>query len=319
MAVRKLFAVVALGACAVDSPAIDASAATAGAAGQAPVPPRDVLRTGAFTHRDVRESSAAVRSATREGLFWTLNDSGNDARLFAFTLTGRDLGAVRLRGVANRDWEAMATGPCAEGACLYVGEIGDNAARHATVTIWRVPEPVPPGAGRTVELAPAARLVLRYPEGPRDAEAMWVDADTAIWIATKRRLRGPGGRDRPSLVYRAPASAWRVTSNDGAQLTLVDSLPIVPGGRRRTLVTDASLSDPFGTGALPAQLAVRTYELVYIFDVERRSGRPGTLRAQCDVRPLREPQGEGITWLPDGRLLLTTERRFAPLHTLRCP
>lgn len=279
---------------------------------------RDVERSGAFAHRDVVESSAAVRSPSFPGVFWTLNDSGNDARLFAFDAGGLDLGAVRLTGVTNRDWEAMAAGPCPEGRCLYVADIGDNLARHPSVVVWRVAEPEPPGADRASAATPSARLELRYPDGPRDAEAIWVDADTTLWIASKRPERGADGRARPTLVFRAAASAWRDPAAV-AVLALVDSLPNVPGSARRTLVTDAALADPFGTDTAPPLLAVRTYEQLLLFRVERRVGRPLALAARCLLTPLDEAQGEGVSWRADGRLLLTSEGRFAPLHTARCP
>ncbi len=280
-------------------------------------PPRDVASTGAFAHPDIRESSAAVRSFSHAGVYWTLNDSGNDERLFAFDTAGRDLGAVRITGARNRDWEAMATGPCPEGRCLVVGDVGDNLARHETVTLWRVPEPAPPGAGREVASAPARALALRFPDGPRDVEALWMDADTAVWLVTKREVRGDDGARQRAQVYRLPARAWDAAAPVVAEL--VDSLPHVATRNRRTLITDAALSNPFGDSAQVSRLAVRTYELLLVFETEPGSGRPLKLVGHCALDALDERQGEGVAWLPDGRVLLTSEKRRAPLHALRCP
>lgn len=283
--------------------------------------PREVSTLGAFIAKPVREASAAVRSFSHAGVYWTLNDSGNDERLFAFDRTGQDLGAVRVSGARNRDWEAMATGPCEAGRCLYIGDVGDNLSRHDAVRIWRIAEPSPPGAGARVESEPAVAIAVQYPEGPRDVEAMWVDADTVVWLATKRPMRDERGRWRPSLVYRVPASAWH--SANGAVTApvlaeLIDSLPIVPRAER-TLVTDAALSNPFGDPSLDSLLAVRAYGEVLVLQVGRTSGRPRALLGRCDLAVLREKQGEGVTWLPDGRLLLTSEKRAAPLRAVRCP
>jgi hypothetical protein len=279
--------------------------------------PREVSITGAFALRDIRESSAAVRSFAHEGVYWTLNDSGNDERLFAFDTAGRDLGTVRVTGARNRDWEAMATGPCPEGRCLVVGDVGDNFARHESVTLWRIPEPAPPGAGREAASAPARPLALRFPDGPRDVEALWVDADTAVWLVTKREVRGDDGARRRAQVYRVPARAWEAGTSVDAEL--VDSLPHIATRNRRTLITDAALANPFGDAALPALLAVRTYELLLVFRTEPGSGRPLELVGHCALDALGEAQGEGVAWLPDGRVLLTSEKRRAPLHALRCP
>ncbi len=283
--------------------------------------PRDVSTLGAFTVSALTESSAAVRSFSHAGVYWTLNDSGNDERIFAFDSTGRDLGAVHVSGSRNRDWEAMATGPCEAGRCLYIGDVGDNLARHDAVVIWRIAEPSPPGAGRRVESERALAIAVQYPGGPRDVEAMWVDADTVLWLATKRPLRDEQDRWRPSLVYRVPASAWRAANGsvpDPVFAELIDSLPIVPRAKR-TLVTDAALSNPFGDPSLDSLLAVRAYGEVLILQVGRTSGRPRALLGRCDLEALREKQGEGVTWLPDGRLLLTSEKRAAPLRAVRCP
>jgi len=253
-------------------------------------------------------------------VFWTLNDSGNDERLFAFDSAGRDLGAVRVQGARNRDWEAMATGPCDAGRCLYVGDVGDNLARRDAVVLWRIPEPAPPGAGRQTDSEPATALVIRYPDGPRDVEALWVDADTVIWLATKRPMRDPQRQRRPALVYRVSASAWRRAEAvaDTFMAELVDSLPIVPRNER-TMVTDAALSNPFGDATRDSLLAVRSYGELLVLRVGLRSGRPLGVVAHCDLVALREAQGEGVTWLPDGRVLLTSEKRHAPLRALRCP
>lgn len=296
-----------------DTRVVDSSAALERATA-----PRDVSTIGAFTARPITESSAAVRSFSHAGVYWTLNDSGNDERIFAFDSAGRDLGAVRVSGARNRDWEAMATGPCEAGRCLYIGDVGDNLARHDAVVIWRIAEPAPPGAGARGDSEPAVAVAVQYPEGPRDVEAMWVDADTVVWLATKRPLRDAQQRRRPSLVYRVPASAWRAATTDTILAELVDSLPIVPRGEP-TLVTDAALANPFGDPALDSLLAVRAYGELLILQVGLRSGRPRALLGRCDLEALREKQGEGVTWLPDGRLLLTSEKRGAPLRALRCP
>lgn len=280
--------------------------------------PREVSTPGSFTARALTESSAAVRSFGHPGVFWTLNDSGNDERLFAFDSTGRDLGTVRVTDARNRDWEAMATGPCESGRCLYVGDVGDNQARRDAVVIWRVAEPAPPGPGAGSASEPARGLAVRYPDGPRDVEAMWVDADTVVWLATKRPMRDEQRRWRPSLVYRVPAEAWRARVTDTVVAELVDSLPIVPRSER-TLVTDAAMSNPFGDPTVDSLLAIRTYGELLVFRVGRTSGRPQALVGHCDLTPLREKQGEGVTWLPDGRVLLTSEKRFAPLRAVRCP
>jgi hypothetical protein len=108
-------------------------------------------------------------------------------------------------------------------------------------------------------------------------------------------------------VFTVPASAWR--DSGIVMATLADSLPIVPDGGEATMVTDASISD--------TRLAVRTYERLYVFALAG-AGAPGRLLAACSLAPLDERQGEGLAWLPDGRVLLTSEKQGAPIIAARC-
>jgi len=280
-------------------------------------PLREVTTPGALSDRDLREASGAVWSPREDGTVWSINDSGNEPWLFALDSTGASRGVVQVAGASNRDWEALAAGPCPTGVCLYIGDVGDNLARYRAVTVWRIPEPMAPGPGTRTQSVASVALHFTYPGGPRDVEAMWVDPDTALWLATKRPLRGNDGTYRPSLLYRLPPSAWN--SPDTAIAELVDSLPNVPRGDRAALITDAALSNPLGTAGSGNRLAVRTYQTLFVFRVAERSGRPLLLEARCDLAPLNESQGEGLTWLPDGRVLLLSEDRGAPIRAGRCP
>ena len=93
------------------------------------------------------EASGVVRSTRSDNAFWSQNDSGNEADLFAYDSTGASLGVARVAGARNRDWEAIAIGPCTEGSCVYIGDVGDNGARREQVTIWRVMDDAIPKTG----------------------------------------------------------------------------------------------------------------------------------------------------------------------------
>jgi len=272
----------------------------------------DVTTLGAFTAPTLVEASGAVTSSLTSNVYWAQNDSGNEPELFAFDSSGKSLGIARVRGAVNTDWEAIAIGPCPQGSCVYIGDVGDNHARRPYVVIYRVPEPA---AGDTVTGA-VDSIRVQYPDGPRDVEAMWVGIDSTIWLLSKRPLFAPGGVLRQAQLYRVPASTWHAV---GAQVAEhVDSLPIIPRVTDdRTWITDASLSARDSGGA--RRLAVRTYERVFIFATDPRDGRPRALLHVCAIDVLRERQGEGVTWMRDGRLLFDSEGASAPLHAGRCP
>ena len=68
------------------------------------------------------------------------HDSGKP-ELIAVDTKGRTAGRVSLTAAAVEDWEAMSSGSCDGGHCLYVGDIGDNDAARSHVTIYRLREP----------------------------------------------------------------------------------------------------------------------------------------------------------------------------------
>ena len=271
----------------------------------------DIQRTGRIADAALTEMSGLAPSLRQPGLFWSFNDSGHDARVFALDSAGVALGSLVVRGAANRDWEAMASGPCPEGACLYVGDVGDNGARRDVVTVWRVVEPRPDDDSTAL----AIPLRFRYPGGPRDVEAMWVSPDTSVWLVTKRPLRaGKKGALRPALLYRLPAASWNVA--DTAIASLVDSMPLVPvNGNSDTWITDAAFTMHGGIG----RVAVRTYQEVVVLEADLTSGRPGAVRARCSLRALGERTGEAVAWLGGERLLLGNEGRGSRLASGRCP
>ncbi len=260
------------------------------------------------------ENSAAAMSVKQPGVLFSINDSGNDALLFAFDTTGANRGVWRVLGATNVDWESAAVAPCAPAtptaSCVYIGDTGDNNSRHPYRAIYRVREPVASGGRDTVR---AERLRYVYEDGAHDVEAMYVAPGGDVILITKRPLAGGGGRLRPALVFSIAASAWRAKGL--ARATLVDSLPIVPGSAPLRLITDAALSPD------AKHLAVRTYAQLFVFATVARGlvdhrGPPSV----CNIVPLGEPQGEGVTWADNrGRFAFTSEGHHAPLMLANCP
>jgi hypothetical protein len=266
--------------------------------------------------RELVENSAAAMSARQPGVLFTINDSGNDALLFAVDTTGADRGVWRVHGATNVDWEAASIGPCgaqqpqgAASACVYIGDTGENTGAPSRA-IYRIVEPNATGGRGQVQ---AEVLHYTYPDQSHDVEAMYVAPNGDVVLITKRPIQDRARRLRPALVFRVPASAWG--TSDRAVAQLVDSLPIVPGSVPFRLITDASLAPD------AKHVAVRTYAQVYIFATDSVTGAVNHAIAPtvCDVTSLGEPQGEGVTWAnARGRLVFTSEGRRAPLKLADC-
>ncbi len=281
---------------------------------------RDVVQLGRVEAGALTELSGIVRSSVSPSLYWSFNDSGHDATLFAMDSSGRALGAVRVRGASNIDWEAMAAGPCDAGACLYIGDVGDNDAHRATVRVWRVREPAVRDERdeRDERTDSAVALTFTYPDGPHDVEGIWVSPDTSVWLVTKRPLRDGPKRFRSALLFRLPAAAWRTTAPVVAEL--IDSVPLTPRkGDSDTWITDAAFTvSDAGASGRGARVAIRTYQSVVVLAADPWTGRPISEEARCSLGALNEREGEAIAWLDGGRLLLANEGRHSRLASGRC-
>jgi hypothetical protein len=201
------------------------------------------------------------------------------------------------------DWEDIALGPCPGGDCLYVGDVGDNQERRREVTIYRFPEPDPAVFDGAFDDADS--LVVRYPDRPRDVEAMFVDSAATVWLVSKGRRDG-------ILLYRIPATAWRSRATTA---DLVDTLPIKPHLLSGKAVTGASISRD------QRRVVIRTYRDLHFFS-RAPDGRlvPDHPPNQCDVNGL-EVQGEGVDWWDDSTLVLTSEGRGGvrgTIHLVLC-
>jgi hypothetical protein len=247
---------------------------------------------------ELHETSGVAVSAAHPGLFWTHNDSRNDPLLFGVSETGTLLARMRVDGAENVDWEDIALAQCPAGSCLYIGDIGDNHARRSRITVYRVPEPHP---GDTLT-APAERIYFVYPDGPRDAESLFVTPDGTLHIITK-------GREGPIRLFRSnPGPTF-----DGSEHTLTEVTTLRPAPSvRNDRVTAAALA-PRGD-----VLAVRTYSHLQFF--EWPSLAPVFTEPGLSLEHFQEPQGEAVDILDDGRIVITSEanRRPAMIRVISC-
>ena len=143
--------------------------------------------------KELPEGSGLAASRRTPGRFWSHNDSG-DAVLFALDGNGRVTGRLALPGANVEDWEAVAVGSCPSGSCIYVADIGDNAAHRRQITIYRVTEP----AAATGPVQVTGVFHATYPDRAHDAEALLVAGDGRLHIVTK-------GDTGPVSLYRFPA------------------------------------------------------------------------------------------------------------------
>jgi len=145
-----------------------------------------------FTMSDsrIRESSGLAKAQNFEGIYWTMNDSGDSARVFGVDLTGK----VKLTLNFNadvRDVEAIAVD---KDGTIYLADIGDNKANRDMVSIYTLPEPTHLGETDNVRYH---RYDFTYPDGAHDAETLLIEPGTnQLYIVTKSTKGG--------AIYSAP-------------------------------------------------------------------------------------------------------------------
>lgn len=136
------------------------------------------------------ELSGLAQSRADPNLLWAHNDSGDSARLFRVGRRGEDLGAVSVPGATAVDWEDIAAFIWHGQPALLIGDVGDNDAVRDHITLYAVRDPGLDGAATLLW-----QLDIRYPDGPRDCEAVAVDPlDPAVILLSKR--------DHPQHLYR---------------------------------------------------------------------------------------------------------------------
>jgi hypothetical protein len=248
--------------------------------------------TGHVDTAAATELSGLVLSRSHRGVLWTLNDSGDSARLVALSTGGRPLGELHVEGAENFDWEDVAATP----GSVYAGDIGDNLAQRPSISVYRVPDRSLSGT------AMAKRFTLRYPDGPHDAEALLVDPSNGAFVIVTKSLSARAG------VYVAahPSTGAVTTMRRAGSIPIGDALPVTAG--------DVSADG--------RTVVIRTYDRAFVWSRRPGESLVATLRRRaCTARAdlLVEGQGESLALTRDGRAFYTVPegrrpalRRWAP-------
>jgi hypothetical protein len=150
-----------------------------------------------FADPEIIESSGL---AIEDGLFATVNDSGDTGRVFTVDPADGHTVAVTTWDGEPTDVEAMSLLPDGD---VLVGDIGDNTASRESVELLRVP------FGEDGAVDPTT-YELAFADGPHDAEALLVHPKSGQVLVVAKEFIG--------RLYAAPAKLGE------------DMLPIVTDG-----------------------------------------------------------------------------------------
>jgi len=229
----------------------------------------------------LNEASGLVRSIRNPGILYSHNDSGGENAIFAIDETGKLKCRIVIAGIKNRDWEeiAIAVDPQSANPQIYIGEIGDNAAKHPSIAIYKVTEPSLAMGDTLIVIDTYETINIQYEDGPRDAEAFFVDPQSRdIYIISKRE-------EQVGIYHLAYPQSFH-------QMNIAQKM----GQMQMSWVTAADIS-PNGKYIL-----VKNYTGIRRFTVKRKTGIAHALQKKGKSMPYKlEPQGEAVCWDARGK------------------
>jgi hypothetical protein len=270
-------------------------------------------KVGDLDVRIIMESSGIAVARTAQRLYH-INDGGRPE----FHMTDLQGGArqpVQVSGFMPQDMEDLALAPCGRNTCLYLADIGDNAAQRQSVQIALVREAASFGATVAAEKV----ITARYPDAAHDAEAIAVHPSTGdLLLVTKVKF----SQAAPAQLFRL--SAAQMAAGGDQMLELVGMIPVAAmsaglGESPRRVVTGMAFA-PDGR-----RLALLTYDAVVEMAVPGNAVLPemwvdGSTHRAFAIAPLL--QAEAIAYDGDGRsLIYSTESvrgTAAPLMKQTC-
>jgi len=231
----------------------------------------------------LKEVSGIVFSVKNKDLLWMHNDGGRGKRFYLVDRSGNTKATFKLEE-SLRDWEDIAIGPGAiKGKpYIYAGDIGDNSSRRPFISIYRFLEPI---LEDDRDVKDVEKLTVKYPDGSRDAEAMFVDPlSKNLYIITKRE-------DNVG-VYYTPTNF-----NEGDTVTLKKGGVLhIKGIKMLGWVTAADISRD------GKRILVRTYSNVFYWDREDGQTVEEAMQGEPKILThIAEVQGEAIGFTPNGK------------------
>lgn len=201
-----------------------------------------------------KEVSGIVKSRSQPGVFWTLNDSGDEPRVYPVHADGTVVPSIRypeipgvlIAGAINSDWEDITADASGH---IIVADVGNNTNARRDLTLYWLEEPEC-DEGRT---GFTRKQIVRYPDQTArppakternfDCEAVFTVGDT-VYLLSKDRS------DTFTKLYRLDDLRPDAVST----LTYVDRFDC--GGQAT------------GADATPdgLRLAILTYDRVWVFE-----------------------------------------------------
>lgn len=266
---------------------------------------------GLLIDPDLSEISGLAASRRHRAVLWMHDDGGNPERLFAIDTRGQRLATYRIEGVTKTDWEDIAAFELDGRSYLLIADTGDNGGLRRSLQLHVIEEPA---RLENARIKPVWSIAFRWPDGPRDCEAVAVDAKQGrVLLISKKR--------QPPELFSLPLRPQGAALQTATRIALLAGVPQPDAemqrkspqmARLQSQVTAADISPDRHT------LAVMTYRYLLLYP-----RGPEQSWAQAVEQPPRVqllpwlPQAEALGWSADGRSLYATGEFIpAPLYQI---
>lgn len=247
--------------------------------------------------KTISEGSALLKSRKYD-LFWTLNDSGDSARIFAINPRGeiikpswvKKYNGLKIYDAYNVDWEAMVSDD--EGN-IYIIDAGNNYNYRRDLTIYKLREPNPYLAN---EHGILAKYIFEYPDQKDfpDNDNLNFDCEAGFYFNNKLCLIT---KTRSSNV----ASFYCFDSLEIGKVNIPSKVYSFDFG---SMVTDASISPD------KKYLAVLTYNYIWLFDFSNISSVYEIDKSKKHKKEISLGQCEGISFYDNQTIFISNEEGY---------
>lgn len=238
---------------------------------------------------------AELSGLASNGRRWVaVNDGGDSVEIFVLN---RDCSVQRTISAPLDPFDVEDVALAGDGD-IWLGDTGDNNRERDTIAMIKVSP-----AGETTLYR------LRYPDGPRDAEALLLDSGGVPYVITKS-VSGVAGVFRPAGEPESPGpTPLEQVGTVRLASTNTRGGP-VSGFVGSAVVTGGSVSRSGNV------VALRTYTEAYLYRAPNGSV-PAALRSEPVRIPLPdEVQGEAVAVEPNGTLLSASEGERQPVRAV---
>jgi len=290
-----------------------------------------LTRLGTIQSAGITEASGMAFSGRQSNLLWLINDSGNDAILFAVTTRGNAVASYEI-AADNRDWEDLAQFNLNGESYLLIADIGDNLVNQSSYRLHLLPEPIPDTRNNAVTepaLQPLLSFDLMYEDGSHNAEAATVAGDGMLYIITKDDSPAvyaapireaidstTAGSSIVGNVQAIPLMAKRIGTFDQPSLSAADALINLISGVALNAITALDVDNNQGEAWFLTYRGI--YKLPAVTSAGSVGGWPGVLLSKpvkLANHGLNQAEAMAVSPMSEG-IFTTSEGRSAPLLRL---